>query len=793
MNRVVAFLLAACTPAAMAEGTADAAKALEAGFPQVALVKIEKEFPGIGSPQADPEANLLYAHALIADGQFAAAAAILEKPELALGTPGKFLLARAQALNGDWKQALASFDACLADPAFQNRAEATVDRARMLSNLGDPNAAKETLAPASSWAASPFRSQALMDLAELELLGGGTEKAAVALEQFEPASAREKSRRDFLLARIASLRGEHEKCNALLEGLQPLDPRMDAAATVLRARSLAALGRTPEAETRLEEFISARADSGELGEVFEALDEIYASSPSASPAQLSRWSGEADASRRRTLATYYFAKFESRRGQAAQAAELLERLAADPGPNPLAEETSRELAAIRIRLGRHGDALSLLPPAGFAPHTDFLRGLALAGLGENAAASEAFLSASKDPQLAESALFNSTLCGLLLGETTNESLARLRAEFPASPMLDAYLLQESFQLARAGDPRTLEVLLSLVESGKPGIADRARIAIAEWKYRQLDTDGARLELQRASTNTDPARQAALKVFIEDKSAASTPAAAIAAAREFLAAHEGSEPEAAVRMKLGELLYASGDFAAARVELESLAEKFPGSAFEEPALFLAAQSASRIPTPTAESDTLLLYERVAAKGGPLALRARLRQAEIQAALGKPGEANTILDRIIASGADRQTRAAALVEKGKNLQTMSGEDPANLRAAIEAWKQVASEEASNPDWRNQALTRIGAALEKSGDLNGAVAAYYDVFQPGEAAPEEFFWFYKAGFAAGRILESQEKWDEAIRTYEILRGTDGPRSLEAANRIKKLRLEHFLWDGE
>jgi hypothetical protein len=137
---------------------------------------------------------------------------------------------------------------------------------------------------------------------------------------------------------------------------------------------------------------------------------------------------------------------------------------------------------------------------------------------------------------------------------------------------------------------------------------------------------------------------------------------------------------------------------------------------------------------------------------------------------------------------------LIEKGKNLQALAESDPANLRAAIEAWKQVAAEEASDPDWRNQALTRIGAALEKSGDPNGAVAAYYDVFNaPASAAPQEFFWFYKAGFAAAGILESQEKWDEAIRVYEILRGADGPRSLEAANRIKNLRLAHFLWEGE
>ena len=794
MRAVAVFLAAAAVLHAETPATSEAAAALESGFPRVALVKIEQKFPAIGTPTAGVQANLLYARALVEDGQYGAAAAILEKPDLGLGSDGKMLLARAQALNGDWRQALAGYDACLADPSFQNRNEAAAGRARMLANLGDRQAALAELRGAVSWPPSPTRSAALMDLAELALLENNPAAASSALDAFTPGSDREKSRRNFLLARVAFSLGKFGDCVALLDGMAPSDQRMDSEAAVLRARALAESGRGGEAESQLEEFISSRPGTDSFDAAFEALDAIYAASPNAASTELARWAGDSANQRRKALATFYLAKFQTRRGQAAQAASLLETLAAEPASNPLAEETTRELASLRIRLGQPADALTLLPPAGFSPHTDFLRGLALAGLRQNESASAAFLSAAKDPQLAESALFNAALCGLLQGNPENPGIQRLIAEFPSSQLPAAYRLQEAFELARQGDLRAPAALHALAESNTPGVSDRARLATAEWKYRQLDTDGARLELQRVSTNTEPARQAALRVFLEDKGDPASSPAAIAAARQFLAEYEGSGLEPAVRMKLGELLYAAGDFASARVELESLAEKFPESEFEEPALFLAAQASSRIPTGPASTDTLLLYERVAAKNGPLALRARLRQAEIQAALGKPGEANTILDRLLASGPDRPTKAAALIEKGKNLQALAESDPANLRAAIEAWKQVAAEEASDPDWRNQALTRIGAALEKSGDPNGAVAAYYDVFNaPASAAPQEFFWFYKAGFAAAGILESQEKWDEAIRVYEILRGADGPRSLEAANRIKNLRLAHFLWEGE
>jgi tetratricopeptide (TPR) repeat protein len=246
------------------------------------------------------------------------------------------------------------------------------------------------------------------------------------------------------------------------------------------------------------------------------------------------------------------------------------------------------------------------------------------------------------------------------------------------------------------------------------------------------------------------------------------------------------------MKLGELLFRRGDFAAARVELESLARKFHNTPFHSPSLFLAAQSAARIPDATSQGDAMLLLEEIASKPGDFAHRARLEQANLLAAQHRPQEANLILDKILSTNPDSQIKATALIEKGKNFFVLGNEDPANTRAAIEIWKQVAGEKTWDPVWRNQALARIGTAYEKIGDADAAVANYYEVFKPSASAPKEFFWFHKAGFSAGRILEAQKKWKEAIRVYEIMATSEGPRAVEAKNRIQKLRLENFIWDG-
>lgn len=771
----------------------EAREALDNGFPQIALVKIEQQFPSIGSQQAGAEVNLLYARALIEAGQSEAAATLIETAAIPTGPARDFWFAQALAGNGDWLKASQAYANAARASDFEFQKEAVIGQARMLKSLSKPEEAAATLAPAAHWPASPIKSSALLDLAEIQLAKKNATAARTVLEGIPAESPAHQARKNILLAQAAAQEENDELVLNLLTSLVPVNADMAVSAVTLQASALQRLSKNADAETLLEEFIAAHPSMPGLKEVFASLDEIYSGATSPSSSELKRWSSDPDSTLRQKLATYYLARFDARQKSPETALPLLERLASDPSTNPLAEETLLELAALRIRLNRNDEALALLPPTGSSPHTDFLRGLALSRKGDHASASAAFTSAAQNPELTESALFNAALCQLFSGITPKNALLQLEKNFPASPRLPAFRMQEAFHLARQVHPDALSKLEALAGSPVPGIASRARLALAEWKYQQLDYTGADSELRRISTQAEPSREAALKVFLTDDGNPANTEKAIAAARTFLGAYQNTDPEASVRMKLGELLYRQGDFATARVELETLARKFPDSDYDEPALFLAAQSVSRIPSSTAPDEAILLFEEVAVGNSALAAQARLEQASLIAAQGKPLEANLVLDKILSSQPSPDTHATALIEKGKNLYSLGADDPANYRAAIDVWKQVAAEHSSNPAWRNEALTRIGTALEKTSDLNTAIATYYDVFKPTAQAPTEFFWFYKAGFAAARILESTQKWPEAIRVYETLAATDGPRSLEAKNRIKQLRLEHFLWDGE
>src|SRR5204862_7316468 len=97
-----------------------------------------------------------------------------------------------------------------------------------------------------------------------------------------------------------------------------------------------------------------------------------------------------------------------------------------------------------------------------------------------------------------------------------------------------------------------------------------------------------------------------------------------------------------------------------------------------------------------------------------------------------------------------------------------------------------------WRNQALFNEAACLEKASDRDRALATFYRIleFNPTRDRPPEFFWLYKAGFNAARLLEEQQKWEAAAAIYEKFVAANGPRSEEANARLGQLRLEHFLW---
>ena len=119
MNRLLATVAALGTASiSLAGPLEDAREALDNGFPQVALVKLEQSQPDLGKISSSASACLLYAQALFESNQPEAAIQFLESSEIPLGPAGLFWMAQSRAANGEWSTALEAYNQCLAQTNF---------------------------------------------------------------------------------------------------------------------------------------------------------------------------------------------------------------------------------------------------------------------------------------------------------------------------------------------------------------------------------------------------------------------------------------------------------------------------------------------------------------------------------------------------------------------------------------------------------------------------------------------------------------------------------------------------
>jgi hypothetical protein len=213
--------------------------------------------------------------------------------------------------------------------------------------------------------------------------------------------------------------------------------------------------------------------------------------------------------------------------------------------------------------------------------------------------------------------------------------------------------------------------------------------------------------------------------------------------------------------------------------------------QQSAKFLAARAAAGSMQPEEIGLAIGLLEDVAkGKSGELAEQARLEQAMLQSTIS-PKDSLTILDALAASTKDPRLRLTARLKKAEVLYAMGAKEPARVSEAIHEWHELAADPNALPAERNEALTRAAAASEQAGDFDAALADYYAVLNAPRAAQPEYFWYYKAGFEAAKMLADRNRLKEAAAIYDKMAAAPGPRADDAKQRVKRLRLENFIWE--
>lgn len=780
-----------------AEEKAEAA--LREGIPAAAIAPLEQAIRKANASEKQ-SLGLLLARAQLAMGKPAEAIRTLDDC-CDRESPGAALIrAAALAAQGNLEDA-----AKLAGTQTSSSAEARLLLARIRSEQGDLESARALLPAAGD--PLPADPDALRLLLDLQIRLGDYKSQRDAIEAARRDSLLPAPELDVANARLLLAQDQPSEASeifrtVLASGDLPSPVRENARLGL--ARSLTALGVDARAREVLRETITTSPDTPAMRETIErwiALTRKAGEDPSG---DLRTWAGE-KGNRRARESRLQLARLEIDAKRADSAIQLLQDAETDPGA--LRDELLRSrlmLAEANISAGKTGEALSILDSlsesSGGSEFTVAdLRGRAYAAEGNHRKAYEAFQSAlelAHSPEEKASAATNGMLEALAADDTVlaRQSYEILRRAAPADPSLLRWSFLLAAAEARQGSIDSLSALAGRTPAAE--FAFQAKLALAEWRLARGEAVAAERILRTAQQEADtPDRAASLEaaeIFTADSAGSKPREELIAACEAFLSKFPAKPESVDVRFKLAELHSRAGDHAAAESILAELARTQSDAGTAALAKFLAAQAASRSMSAEGTSRALAWYDEIAQTSTPLRHRARFEQASLLLRDQHFADALTLYDRMLASETPSEVRQAALMERGDTLFAMGAQDPAKLAEAAETYSKLSTDPASPADWRDQAACKRAAALARAGCTAEALAAYRDVLTrpPGQSADP--FWFYKAGLEAARLLEEQKDWTAAIAVYDQLAAVKGPQREELAQRARRLRLEHFIWEN-
>lgn len=787
---------------------ADASKPLNEGVPEVAVSRLQLL---LKQPLAEPDWRAVaekLVEALIGANQTKQAFDLLADPRLQQSIAAKFW--RAQLLAGMRREAeaLPLYREVASDQKSDLRMEALFGAGEMLRALGRTNEALQTFSELfhdPHWSA-----QAQLRAAELYLDKSDAVEARRLLERVQATTAPEKRERHFLRGRLEMVQHRPDRAITIFQSILK-NPEGAAHETLIAAlfavADLHLEANTPESgDDALENFIEHRPADADLARVFAKLDELYRAEKKPSRTELDRWARDL-AEPRRAFAQWYLGRLDLRIGRRDRAREAFAALRRTHPPLPALAPAFLEFAQLEIEEHHLEEALTILKDArALRPQQATLDRINLLAAQiqyyrshfDDALATYEQVAHSDSP-LSSMAMFNAALSWLQKGDeahflaTADEFGSKTKDERSR-----AYLrLEAGLTEAGKGDPRAADSLRNFLrEFPTAERASEAWVGLAELAFHATPPrlDEARKNLTRATESkpTETARERAdyLTIWLEDAAATGDPRV-IELAKQFIQQHEVSKLVPSVRMKLGELYYRGEDFANAETQFELLIEQNPNGPFTERALFFAAESAIASMAAQSTDGALVLLDRVVHLNGELKWAARNEQAVIERKLGKPQDALALYDEVLNGDARPAEKREALCGKGDIFFELAAVDPQNYQRAIEVYDKLAGDRDAPAYWRNQALFKKGLCLEKKSDRASALATFYSVLDEGLRTEKsrEFFWFYKAGFNAGQLLEADAKWNSAAAIYEKLAAAGGSRAGEARERLDRLRLEHFL----
>jgi tetratricopeptide (TPR) repeat protein len=781
-----------------------ATQPMREGILPLAISRLREVLDGVKKGGAEEvQVRLALGRALLNSGKGEEGLRVLERLDPA-GTPAVALLRGEMLVSCQrWSEALRVFKG-LTGPEWET---ARVGEAECERALGGLSASAVLLEGVVS--RNPEMAQASLRLAEIYLDLGQADRARYVLERLKNPGGTGSKWMACLEGRLALREGRpglaRDCFGSVLSGAEGLTAELMVGAVFGATEARIQLEGYESADRELEAFIGGNPAHPYLAEAFAKLDWVYSRQQDPSEAELQKWVQSAPAGRA-ALARYYLARSYLRKGRLEKAASQLGAFVENHRGHPLMAEAHLMRADLGVRRRDYPGALSALEAAARSASgeqeralVEFRTGLVQYRAGEFLLAGRSFENAGRRwPQLWEVTLYNRALAALRLKhESVFEELSRELGEgYPESGYRGELALEKGLMLARSGDPRADGILQGFVRKyvEHPRVGE-ARLALAELAFQEGRLEAA--EGYRRVSNVGGAgledRAEYLGIFLLESQGRPNEEEVIAQALKFLRERPGSPLTSEVRMKLGETYFRLEDFANAETQLATLAREDPEGGYAETALYLAGQAAMRSINEGGVDRALGYFGQVVKRDGPLKLYAREQQALVQRQLDREEEALKIYDRILAAqpAPDVELWYSVMTGKADALLVLGKQDRRRLGEAVALFKQVAATAGPGAVWRHQALYKQASAQQELGLVPDAMASLYEVLEEDPATTRDWHWYYKAGFKLASLYEGQRDWKAAIGVYEKMLRREGPQSEEARVRVKKLRLEHFVWD--
>ncbi len=273
--------------------------------------------------------------------------------------------------------------------------------------------------------------------------------------------------------------------------------------------------------------------------------------------------------------------------------------------------------------------------------------------------------------------------------------------------------------------------------------------------------------------------------------------ALKTCRDFVAQFGSSKWAADVLFWIGEYEFNRGNYAEAEKQFMIVAARYPSDVAAEKALLWAGKSATKQKEYLkATEHYVALAEKYA--GSERLAEARYYQGDALSELAQFSSAILIFDEVIKKYPKSYLVELAWGRKGDCQFALGRNEPGRYDSAIRSYRVVIDSEKASSDLKLQAQYKVGRCLQKLERLNEAFEQYYakvvcvyldDIAKGIHHNSASDVWFTRAAFDGVEILESQEKWKQAIRLLRRVTDSGVPAAKEAQDRVNKIRLEHWI----